>query len=230
MNARTFGTDDRQAEFFSNYGATSYADAGQKILEAQRIAEAEKAGRAAARAHISAPAPKVTPRLASDKAVDYLVSLSARKTPHVEESVIRIWAAKTDRADVSRKIDELKAMADATRPQGPETVAPVSDVPAGRYAVTGDQGQTVFVKVDRPTEGRWAGKTFVKIQAGDEWIRIGFGAQKALLAKIGVAGAEAASKRYGHEIGACGVCGRTLTNEESREAGIGPKCAAGAGW
>lgn len=235
MNARTFGTDDRQAEFFSNYGATSYADAGQKILEAQRIAEAEKAGRAAARAHISAPAPKVTPRLASDKAVDYLVSLSARKTPHVEESVIRIWAAKTDRADVSRKIDELKAMADATRStvqDAPKTNGSLErhNVPEGRYAVDGDEGHTVFVKVDRPTEGRWAGKIFVKIQAGDDLHRTSRTTADALLGKIAAAGTQEAMLRYGREIGSCGHCGRTLTNEESRAEGIGPICRGKLGW
>ena len=41
---------------------------------------------------------------------------------------------------------------------------------------------------------------------------------------------QAASVRYGHEIGACGVCGRTLTDSDSRERGIGPICAAKMGW
>jgi hypothetical protein len=31
--------------------------------------------------------------------------------------------------------------------------------------------------------------------------------------------------RYGMLIGKCGVCGRTLTDEESRANGIGPVCA-----
>ena len=35
---------------------------------------------------------------------------------------------------------------------------------------------------------------------------------------------------YGRELGVCGVCGRTLTDENSREAGIGPVCAVNMGW
>jgi uncharacterized protein DUF6011 len=32
--------------------------------------------------------------------------------------------------------------------------------------------------------------------------------------------------RYGQELGECGHCGRTLTDEASRAAGIGPVCAS----
>jgi hypothetical protein len=31
-------------------------------------------------------------------------------------------------------------------------------------------------------------------------------------------------------VGRCGICGRRLTNPESRERGIGPDCAQRAGW
>lgn len=36
---------------------------------------------------------------------------------------------------------------------------------------------------------------------------------------------EAASANFGHEFKRCGICGRGLTNDESRERGIGPVCA-----
>lgn len=39
-----------------------------------------------------------------------------------------------------------------------------------------------------------------------------------------------ASNRNGRELGHCGVCGRTLTDEESRARGIGPICAENNGW
>jgi len=39
------------------------------------------------------------------------------------------------------------------------------------------------------------------------------------------AGSHAAMIRFGQLIGSCGDCGRTLTNKESRDAGIGPVCA-----
>lgn len=36
--------------------------------------------------------------------------------------------------------------------------------------------------------------------------------------------------KFGKLYGVCCICGRTLTNEESIEAGIGPVCAGKAGW
>lgn len=38
------------------------------------------------------------------------------------------------------------------------------------------------------------------------------------------------AREYGVLYGTCCVCGRTLTNEESIEAGIGPVCAGKKGW
>lgn len=101
---------------------------------------------------------------------------------------------------------------------------PIPDVPAGRYAVENDEGHLAFYVIDRPTEGRWAGHTFVKVQASDELHKLPIPAAKGVLAKI-AKDPKAASIRYGRELGQCGVCGRTLTDEASRAAGIGPICA-----
>lgn len=103
------------------------------------------------------------------------------------------------------------------------------DVPAGRYAVDTEEGHLAFYRVDRPTEGAWAGRTFVKVQASDELHPVRGGAAASVLRKIAVDPA-AASLRYGREIGSCGVCGRTLTDEDSRARGIGPICAEKTGW
>ena len=106
-------------------------------------------------------------------------------------------------------------------------------VPAGRYAVATEAGAIntlAFYKVDRPTEGRWAGYVFVKHIVSDDEQRMSRPAGNAILAKIAAVGAAEASAAYGHEIGECGVCGRTLTNDESRARGIGPSCIANMGW
>lgn len=103
----------------------------------------------------------------------------------------------------------------------------------GRYAIPTEDGainELAFYKVDRPTEGRWAGYVFVKRLVGPEEQRLSQKQGAAILAKIGEFGAEKASKLYGKEIGHCGVCGRRLTNDDSRAAGIGPVCAEGLGW
>lgn len=116
---------------------------------------------------------------------------------------------------------------------GDETTPNAETVPAGRYAIDtydGAHNDIAFYKVDRPTEGKWAGYVFVKLMVSDEEQRLPHAAARGVLRRIAEVGAEAASARYGQEIGECGVCGRTLTNDESRERGIGPKCAAGMGW
>ena len=146
-----------------------------------------------------------------------------------------------DRFVISDQIDLLMK---APRPVAP-TPAPVdgpidgldlTTLYGGRYAATID-GVTKFFKIDKATEGKWAGWVFVKIQASDDLHRQGSqkpgaaykGASEDYLRAI-VANEEAAFALYGHELGACGVCGRTLTDEVSRERGIGPVCADRVGF
>jgi hypothetical protein len=99
----------------------------------------------------------------------------------------------------------------------------------GRYAVTVD-GTLKFYKVDQGKAGtRWAGRTFVSVQASDELYPVrNPNARQEILNLIAVDPA-AAMRRYGQELGQCGHCGRTLTDENSRAAGIGPICAD-KGW
>lgn len=116
---------------------------------------------------------------------------------------------------------------DTTAAPAPANAAP--DVRQGRYAIVAADGTVKFYKVDRPTEGRWAGRTFVKVQASDEWHPVRERhARSAILAAI-AADPEGAMRRYGLELGRCGNCGRTLTDETSRAMGIGPDCAQALG-
>lgn len=113
---------------------------------------------------------------------------------------------------------------ESTSSTGP-TTAP-AEVEPGRYAVEldDDHGMRYF-KVDRPTDGRWRGYTFVDEQASDDYWPVKDRTRRAaVLAAIAV-DPHAALIRYGRTIGACGRCGRTLTDESSRAAGIGPECA-----
>jgi hypothetical protein len=61
-------------------------------------------------------------------------------------------------------------------------------------------------------------------------VRMSPEAMIAIAKKIIAAGPKEAMLRYGQEIGSCGHCGRTLTNDESRAYGIGPVCRKGKGW
>lgn len=109
--------------------------------------------------------------------------------------------------------------AEATHPH-----ARLPDVPAGFYAVDFN-GSLSFFRVDRPDSGKWEGYRFVaRILGGHEPIRIRKEEARAALEAIESAGFRDALARYGQELGICGRCGKTLTDETSREIGLGPYC------
>lgn len=142
-------------------------------------------------------------------------------------------AQPKDSDTASSMIDLLKeelANRIAANP-APTSIAPTAlpKVADGYYAVDTD-GKISFYHVNTPTEGRWEGYTFVDVQAGSDFIKLpSQRVRNAVIAKIAVDPKEA-SLRYGREIGRCGVCGRTLTNQDSRDRGIGPVCADKMGW
>jgi hypothetical protein len=119
----------------------------------------------------------------------------------------------------------------------------IKSIPAPQYrgAIHNESGNEIsFWQIDRPTEGRWAGWAFIKQQVGPSLNRAGCirpdGSQAGLTGpamralKIIAKDPEAAAVLYGKELGVCAMCGKTLTNDESRERGIGPICAGKAGW
>lgn len=95
-------------------------------------------------------------------------------------------------------------------------------VEAGYYAIELD-GITKFYRIDKPEYGRWKGYTFVKVQASDDFYPVKGAVLRNVLGAI-VADVDAARALYARELGRCYICGRTLTDELSRELGIGPVC------
>lgn len=114
-----------------------------------------------------------------------------------------------------------------------EPTAPVaSDFPTvadGRYALDCGNGIVKFYVVKTPTEGQWAGFTFLDAQASDDLHPVRNVTKKREVLAAIAADPEAAAILYGITLGVCGRCGRTLTDETSRAAGIGPVCAD-KGW
>jgi hypothetical protein len=146
------------------------------------------------------------------------------------------------RKDASAAIDALMKIAKTTTKTGDQltfgdkpTIKKIEfaadTVPAGHYAVTGEDGTTDFYKVNYGKPGgKWDGFCFIDNQQGPNYQPVkNFKTKAAIYAKI-AADPAAASKRYGIELGVCGVCHTTLTNPESIEAGIGPVCAGKMGW
>jgi hypothetical protein len=101
------------------------------------------------------------------------------------------------------------------------------DVPEGHYAIPSLTGNNDldFFRVDRPTEGKWAGYTFLKrVVGGKPDLPVARAQRRTVLEAIEAAGVDAARQQYGVSIGRCYVCNRHLTDELSRQLGIGPDC------
>lgn len=111
-----------------------------------------------------------------------------------------------------------------------------TQVPNGHYCVDGttigDGGDSGlrFYKVNTPTQGKWAGFTFVDAQGGPTYYPIKNRAHKEQILKAIAKDPREAAIRYGKELGVCGICNTELTNEESRSYGIGPICRKKTGW
>jgi len=129
--------------------------------------------------------------------------------------------------------DKEPTQQDGAKGGNPELVSFCKEngIRAGRYAVENEEGVLRFYTVDMPTQGNWAGWVFIKVWASDEKHPIkSWEARLAILKKIAAAGVRNAMERFGQEIGACGICGRTLTDPLSIKIGIGPVCRARSEW
>lgn len=140
------------------------------------------------------------------------------------------------RWSVSKLIDWLMAMPDsaeykAARHAG--RTARVQEDPAaqhpevrdGWYAVerpgTGGGNTTVFYRLRTDKRN---GRRYLDRQEGQSYTPTRRDERAAALRDI-AADPRAAGERYAAELGRCWVCGRTLTNDASRAALIGPECA-----
>lgn len=93
-----------------------------------------------------------------------------------------------------------------------------------RVAVQLPDDKLRFFQIDTPLRGKWAGCVFIKEQAGDDLHKVRDIVREEAVLRAVIADARGCLERYGLELGACGMCGRTLTDEESRARGIGPVC------
>lgn len=160
---------------------------------------------------------------ATDKQIAFLTKLSVERNVATSEDIAGLAAKGLDKRTASAVIDALlKTPATTATTSTPKTAV---EFPAGRYAlVNRNDHATYFFQVDRPTEGKWAGYTFVKRVSGDNLLRVDRNEAPQILAAIGE-DALGAARRYGNETGNCSVCGRGLTDSESISRGLGPVCA-----
>ena len=117
----------------------------------------------------------------------------------------------------------------------PALIGGSNPIPAGAYAVPNTSADAVnehsFYRVwmaphKARNEGAWVIKQVI---GGQPDVKLQRYIATPILLRIADAPAMYA-ELYGKLIGKCGVCGRTLTNDESRARGIGPVCAERWGW
>jgi hypothetical protein len=169
----------------------------------------------------------------SDKQVSFFKDLVARKQlTDAQRTQLLSGLSVLDKQAISSTIQWLTAL-----PWMPRLVqAPTQQkqawgngIPQGCYAITNPTGNLEFYKVSRPTEGKWVGYVFLSQLSGENHVpvrdrqmkdRVYAEIQKDVLGAL---------KRFGKEIGQCGHCRKQLTDQESREFGIGPVCRKALG-
>lgn len=177
----------------------------------------------------AAPARDFTP---SDAQIRFLNALLDEREHTYTPA--QIAAGRADWRKIRPMLDELKVSArrDPRARKVEVEVAPeptpalaarldFSAIPDGYYALRTDEG----VKFYRVSTSKRNSYKNVQVQASDNLHMLFGKAGIAVLHKLVEAGLVDSQKLYAQELGRCYVCGRTLTDEESRAAGIGPICA-----
>lgn len=191
-------------------------------------------------------------RDASPKAYSYAIDLlrtrdlSAEQRPAyrarmemLRDDELKVY--KVDAKGISTLIDTLKPLPRVRNNQVAETAATAQGgeyaVPLGYYAietegVVADPVNTLNfyrVRTEEDPASRWHGFLFVDQIVSEERYPVKGAARARVLAAI-AEDPQAAMLRYGRETVRCGHCRRRLTNDLSREIGIGPKCRKDMGW
>ena len=164
--------------------------------------------------------------IATEKQINFILSLADQKdTTEVHPLVmgcvedIKMGYPETINRKYASRMIELLLEAPRKRVSQPSNTP---DVKSGRYAIE-FSGKLRFFHVSRPDSGRWAGYVFVNEQAGDDLFQVRNAKQRNDILEA-IANDDDALARYGQELGVCGICNRTLTDEVSRSIGIGPIC------
>lgn len=170
-------------------------------------------------------AQKYTTAGATDEQVDFILDLVAElgtKAPTAEQ--IASW----NLVKATKVIQWMLA-----KRKGAKNSDPV--VPNGHYALRtanlgGEHVNSVnFYEVRMPFTGKWAGFLFVDHVVSEEHYPVKGRAKFDILREL-ERDLEGALALYGQEEQRCGICHRNLTNDLSREIGIGPICRSKAGF
>lgn len=156
---------------------------------------------------------------ATDKQLSFIHSLIDERLDEDRRATSHRWAdSGISVGTASRAIERLLTY---PKQRTDDHSGDTTTVPAGRYALEEADGVRFYVVTRR---GR------LMRQASDELYPPRGAHQRRDVIRRLAEDLEGASSRYGRLLGRCGVCGRTLTNDESRARGVGPVCAHRSGW
>jgi hypothetical protein len=168
-------------------------------------------------------------RTATPKQIAFMSRLSTERGLDFDATT---WTEGPSSREARTTIDGLLALPKPQAARRATAPRPTTDIPAGRYAVPSRTGANDldFWKIDRPTEGRWNGYTFVaRILGGHDPIKVRGAEAAAAISAIESAGWQNAAQVYGQQIGSCGRCNRSLSDVTSRFTGFGSHCRSEIG-
>lgn len=206
----SYGTRNAPSEAQLRYLSSLARDLGYELqtprdkAHASLIIEGAKKALAALRASGSAPAAPV--RKATEGQLTYLADLLATRVH--QHTITDVAALSFDRA--SALITELREAPRAAK------ATPAHGIAEGRYAYQPEGAQAMFLRVSR------TGRVYSQAGPAEHPYR---GQDTDALRWIAANQRDAAAL-YGKLLGVCGMCGRELTDEESRARGLGPVCAS----
>jgi Family of unknown function (DUF6011) len=145
-----------------------------------------------------------------------LSSLTVEQIVWLNEADLDTFPSELPKMRISKVIEVMVAL--PWKKQGGVSGKVAHDVEDGRYAIEKEDGTLMFYSV----KNGYA-KTFVDVWASDTRYPVR-NPQEIKRILEAIKADPDAGPRFGREIGRCYVCGRTLTDELSRQLGIGPVC------
>lgn len=154
-------------------------------------------------------------------------AVAATARPWFEERLDTLTAAQASdvitrlKAHVAAAPEALEMPVQEAAP-APRTFRPIT-LPDGYYAIVTD-GKTHFYRVSTWETRDGQKRRKMQEQASDTLHYVRWPNALHIQDLIIAAGVDASQKLYATELGCCYICGRTLTDDESRAMGIGPTC------
>jgi hypothetical protein len=173
--------------------------------------------------------------MASEAQVNYIMSLAEKRDMTQATPELQAWintplaVENATNAEVNLLLESLKQLPWKPKAKSDDELELESlenlTRPARYFIVDPTDGVEKFYRVNKPeAPSKWAGRTFIDVQASDYFYPVKDVKHKLAILKTIAVDPIMSMNEYGMRLGVCGNCGRTLTDRGSRLKGIGPIC------